>query len=78
MKAVLRMILKYVDLKGLAKESIDIHLDALLERIVAKSKNTIDDSAKALLYPIVEAELLEMVERIDIEKLLGIKEEEVA
>lgn len=76
MKAVFRMILKFVDLKGLTKEAIDIHLDAFLERVVANSKNTIDDSAKALLYPIVEKELLETVDKIDLEKLFGIKEEE--
>lgn len=56
-----------VDLKKIALDSIDLNklggaiidevLEKALDEIVLKTKTTLDDSAKTLLYPILEAEM---------------------
>ncbi len=76
MKSILRIILKFVDLKGLLKELVDVKLEAEIDRIVAKTDNVLDDSMKAMLYPILEKEALEAIEKLDFEKLLGLSEAE--
>ena len=51
-------------------------LDEALEKMVQDSKNPYDNVAKASLYPVVEEKLLEVIEdKLDLEKILGLKDE---
>lgn len=72
---ILRTLLKYIDIKGLLKEAIDEHLDEALQKVVDDSSNPVDNTVKALVYPPLEKELLNIIdEKFDIEKILGLDE----
>lgn len=74
---LLRMIFKYINIKGLLIDLIDNVLEEAVMNAVQKSTTKIDDAYAPIFYPILEKELLKVVEnKLDIEKLLGLKEDE--
>jgi len=75
LKSIAKFILKFVNVKGMLLELVDEKLEKEIDRIVAKTSNSWDDSAKALIYPVLEKELLEVINELDLEALLGLKEE---
>ena len=74
--AVLKLIVKHFNIKGFMSEMVADVLDEALEKMVQDSKNPYDNVAKASLYPVVEEKLLEVIEdKLDLEKILGLKDE---
>lgn len=72
MKKVLVFVLKFVNVKGMALEAVDIHLEKFVMAAVAKSENKIDDAVVPLIYQAIEKEALEYInENLDPAKLLG-------
>jgi len=73
---LLRMIFKYINIKGLLLDLIDNVLEEAVMKAVKKSTTKIDDAYAPIFYPILEVELLKVIdEKLDIEKLLGLKDE---
>lgn len=78
-KRLFKLIVKYVNVKGLLKDLVKEELDEILEKAVQSSKTPFDNMAKASLWPVIEEELAKAIdEKIDLEKWLGIKEEKQA
>jgi hypothetical protein len=74
---ILKMVFKYINIKGLLVETIDVVLEEAVMNAVTKSTTKIDDAYAPIFYPILEKELLKLVEdKLDLEKLLGLKDEE--
>lgn len=51
-----------INLKGLAHGLVDECLEPALKEVVAKTTNTLDDAAMAMIYPTLEAELKKLVD----------------
>ena len=74
-----KLVVESIDLKGLANGIVDEVIEESLKKVVAKSSNTFDDMAMAALWPVLEAEIKKLIEEeLDLEKLLGMKEEPTA
>lgn len=74
---VLEILIKSIDLKGLAIGLLDEVLEEALKKVVADSENAFDDMAMAALWPVLEGELKKMIEeKLDLGKLLKSEEGE--
>lgn len=58
---LLALLLASVDLNKLASGILDEVLEPALKSVVEKSENKIDDAVIAMLYPILEKELKELI-----------------
>lgn len=74
MKSIALFLLKFINVKELLKELVDVKLEAEIDRIVEKTDNHWDDITKATIYPVLEAEMLLKIEEMDIVKLLKLDE----
>jgi len=77
LKGIAKFILRFVDIKGMLLVLIDEKLEKEIDRIVGRTDNNWDNQAKMLIYPVLEKEMLKVVNEMDIEALLGLKEEAV-
>lgn len=76
-KRFFKLIVKYVNIKGLLKDLVKEELDELLSKAVASTKTPFDDMAKASLWPVIEEEADKLIEeKVDLEKIFGLKEEQ--
>ena len=72
---VLKLVVKHFNIKGFMLEMVADVLDEALDKVVADTKNPYDDMAKASLYPLIEAELLKVIEdKLDLEKIFKLDE----
>lgn len=72
---VLKMIVKYLDVKGLVMELLDETLEKAIMEAVKKSETTVDDTFVPMIYPLVEAEILKQIEtKLDLAKIFGLEE----
>ncbi len=76
LKKIAKFVLKYVNLKGMIKEAVDVHLEKFIMDAVAKSETKIDDGVVPLVYAAIEKQALTAIDEADIEELLGLKDEE--
>ena len=75
---ILKLIIKYVDLKGMVKELINEVADEALQKVVDDTKTPFDNMAKDSMWPVLEEKLGERIdEKLDLSKLLK-KEEKPA
>jgi hypothetical protein len=51
-----------INFEGLADGLLDQVIDPVLDKVVASTENTFDDSAKALLWPMIEKELKKLID----------------
>lgn len=72
---LLKLLVKYFNLKGLATELVTEVLDETLEGVVNNTSTPFDNMAKASLWPVVEEEAKKVIEaKLDLNKLLGLEE----
>jgi len=72
---VLKLVVKYFNIKGFITEIITEVVDEALDKVVAGTKNPLDDMAKAALWPVLEEEAKKVVEeKLDLEKLFKLDE----
>lgn len=71
-------MLKYINVKPMLKELIDVKLEKFVMDAIAKSKTKIDDAVGPIVYQAIEKEALEYIDNVDLEELLGVKEEKTA
>lgn len=75
-KELLEVVVKNVNLKGIAIDLIDNVIEEALKKVVESTENSFDDMAMASLWPFLEAEVKKLIEeKLDLEKLLGLDEE---
>jgi len=73
---LLKLVVKYFNLKGFISDIITEVVDEALDKVVQGTKNPMDDMAKAALWPILEDEAKKIIEeKLDLEKLFGLDEE---
>ena len=71
MKNVVKVLLKYVDVKGLLVEwLLKDYLDKLLDKAVKSTKTPFDDMAKNSLYPVIVEEGEKLLDE-ELKKLLA-------
>ena len=74
---ILKMLVKYFNLKGFIVELLDNVVEEAVMKAVEKSETKIDDTFVPIVYPLIEKELLKQInEKLDLEKLLGLKDGE--
>jgi hypothetical protein len=74
---VLKLIVKYFNLKGLMTDLVVIVLKDVLEKVVKDTENTIDDTIFPVIWPSAEKEAVKFIdENLDLEKLLGLSTDE--
>ena len=78
MKAVIKFVLKYINVKPMIKELVDVHLEKFVMDAVAKSKTKIDDAVVPLMYSALEKQALDSIEKLDLEAMFKLNEEEKA
>jgi hypothetical protein len=72
---LLKMLVKYVNLKGLLIELVCEVADEALDKVVAGTKNPMDNMVKAALWPVFEEEAKKLIEdKLDLEKIFKIEE----
>jgi len=72
---ILKLIVKYIDLKGLVLDLMDNVVEEILLKAVKESKTKIDDSFVPLVYPMVEKEILKIIEeKLDLNKIFKLEE----
>lgn len=62
-QGILNLVLKNVNLPGLAFDIIDEVLEKALQKVVADSANKFDDMLMAAIYPTLEKELKELIQK---------------
>mgnify|MGYP003645263322 CR=1 FL=1 len=73
---LLKMVVKYFNVKGFVKELVDDVLEEAVFTAVKKSKTTLDDKFAPMFYPLVETELLALIEeKLDMDKILKLEDE---
>lgn len=73
---LLKMVIKYFNLKGFIKELVDDVLEEAVFTAVKKSKTQLDDKFAPMFYPLIETELLDLIEeKLDLEKIFKLDEE---
>lgn len=60
-KKILKVAVEAIDLEKLANGMLDEVLEPALANLVADTTNPFDDAAKAMLYPILSAELKKQI-----------------
>ncbi len=74
-KELLEVLLGSVDLKKLANGVVDNVIEEALKKVVADSSNPYDDMILNSLWPLVEKEVKELIEKnLDLAKLLKLDE----
>ena len=74
---LLQVLIKSIDLKGLANGIVDEVVEVALKKVVADSTNPIDDVIMASLWPVLEIELKKLIEEnLDLATILGVNEAE--
>ncbi len=74
-KEALKVLAESVDLKKLANGLMIKVVGQALDNVVAKTENTLDDSMKAMLWPLLEEEVKKQVdEHLDLVKILKLDE----
>lgn len=74
---ILKLFLKHINLKGFIVELLDDVVESAVMEAVKKSKTQVDDTFVPMIYPLVEKELITQInEKLDLEKLLGLDEDE--
>lgn len=72
---LMKLLIESIDLKGLANGIVDQVIQKSLEKVVKDSSNTIDDAIMPLLWPLLEKEVKELIEKeLDLSKLIGMEE----
>lgn len=70
---MVELLVKSIDLKALANGIVDEVIQEALEKVVKDSSNTIDDAVMPLLWPLLEKEVKELIEKnLDLSKILKI------
>lgn len=59
----IEIVKKNINVKGIVFDILDEVLEEALKSAVAKSENKIDDMLMASVYPIIEKELKELIEK---------------
>lgn len=73
---LLKLVVKYINVKGLLKDLVTEVADELLEKAVNSSKTPFDNMAKASLWPVLEEEASKLIDdKLDLEKLFGLKQD---
>lgn len=74
-KKLLLLLAQSIDLKKLANGIIDEVIEESLKKVVADSKNTFDDAAMAIVWPLLEVEVKRLVEeKLDLMTLLNLED----
>jgi len=74
---LLKLVIKYFNIKGFITEVVTEVLDEALEKVVVGTKNPLDNVAKAALWPVLEEEAVKLIEeKLDMSKILGMEEDE--
>ena len=74
---VLKLIVKYFNLKGFVVELLDDVVEEAVMKAVAESKTKVDDTFVPMIYPMIEKELIKQInDKLDLEKLLGLSDEQ--
>lgn len=69
----LTLVVESIDLQKLAKGLVSEILDEALDDLVNDTKNPYDNVVKASLYPVLEAKLIEAIDKnLDLKKILGL------
>ena len=58
---LIKLVAKHVNVPGLVKDVLDEVVETALDKVVADSANPYDDMIKATLYPVLEAEVNNLV-----------------
>lgn len=73
---ILKMVVKYFNLKGFIMELFDDVVEEAVMKAVAKSKTKVDDTFVPMIYPMIEEEILAQIdEKLDLSKIFGLNEE---
>ena len=73
---MLKILASSINLKGLANALVDEVIEEALKKVVADSATAFDDMAMAALWPVLEKEVKDLInEKLDLEKILGLKDE---
>ena len=73
----LEVLAESIDLEKLASGLATKVVSKALDKVVADSENTFDDMAKAALWPVLEKEVNELIEKhLDLRKILGLDDED--
>ena len=71
---LLRLVKNNVNLGGLVADTLDEVLEPALKKVVERTDNAFDDMLFTAVYPILEKELNEEVEKL-VNKLLSVEED---
>lgn len=72
---LLKMLIKYVDLKGLLTEMVCEVADEALDKVVEGTANPMDNMVKAALWPVFEEEAKKLIEeKLDFAKMFKLEE----
>lgn len=74
MKKVIMFLLKYINLKPMLIELVDVQLEKFVMEAVAESKNKIDDAVVPMVYQALEAKAIAKIQAFDVQKFLEEKE----
>ena len=70
-KKALEIVADSIDLKKLASGIIDEVLEEAIKKAVSKTPTPIDDSVVAILWPLIEKEIKQLIEdKLDLKKIL--------
>ena len=78
-KKLVEILFKNFNYKGLIFDALDEALEPALKKVVEDSSNPFDDMLMASVYPILEKELKEYIEKnLDLKEIILGKDEESA
>ncbi len=63
-KKILALVHKNINIPGLLGDVIDQILEPALKKVVESSENKLDDIAMAAIYPVLEKELKEQIQKL--------------
>ena len=72
-KGFLKLLIKHLNLQGVLADFISETVKKAIYKAVEKSDNKIDDAIVLALFPLVEKEALEAVEKINLNKILKVE-----
>ena len=72
---ILKMVVKYFNIKGFMSEMVTEIADEALEKVVQGSINPMDNMVKAALWPVLEEEIQKLIEeKLDLAKIFKLEE----
>ena len=72
---LLKLLIESIDLKKLAKGIVNDVVKDALDKVVADSNNTIDDTLMPILWPLLAKEVNELIEKeLDLTKIFKMDE----